>query len=713
MTSRSAQGGVTARLKNLWPLLGLYVGLAALYAWQASERRTPTLFTDEIEFTQLSRSIADTGRAALRGGAPATDVSLYAYLAAPAWWLDDVSSAYGAIKVIGVLVMTAAVFPAYALARLVVSRPWALFAAAGAGFAPALAYSPFLVDEPLAYPVSTLALYLIARAGIRPGLGSIVLALAACVVAVGVRTQLAILLPVLALVLLGRAWRSERSRRWRETWTGWDWAGAVTLLVGIAVATSAVLGQRSVSWYVATAFFKSRMLEYGLWAVGSLMIGLGVVPLVAGLAALVQRRSERQDERVATFVVLSASTLAVFGLYTAVKAAYLSTTFAIVIAERNLIYVVPLLFVGTALVLERRRPAVLATAAATAFAVYLVTATPLSLDRYPNYEAHGLAIAAFANRIPKWPADTIETILVLVAVGAGLALFALRFVRPARAGVAAAAAIAVVTLTWGLTTEIYAANGERHASDQQWGVLPLPPSWVDDLTSGQRTALVGQGISDPNPIWQLEFWNRSIEYFMGLDGSAPGPGQTATPNLDNPDGTQAPSDLNAEYAVAVGGVAIAAPKVATVGGMELYRLGGEPVRLRETRTGVAADGWMGEHATYTRYDVAGLGRGYVKVSLSRGAACFTDLPPAVGTVEVGPVAIGQSEQPTIGRVTGRRVIEVFACQPNPVVLPVPADPWRVEVSVSPTFVPHELDPNQGDARELGAKVTFEFLPKER
>ena len=83
-------------------------------------------------------------------------------------------------------------------------------------------------------------------------------------------TQLAILLPVLALVLLARAWRSERSRRWRTTWTAWDWVGAVTLLVGVAVAVSAVLGQRSVSWYVATGFFKSRMLEYGLWALGAL-----------------------------------------------------------------------------------------------------------------------------------------------------------------------------------------------------------------------------------------------------------------------------------------------------------------------------------------------------------------------------------------------------------------------------------------------------------
>ncbi len=700
------------RLRTLWPVLGAYFGLAALYAWQAAERKTPTLFSDEIEFTQISRSIADTGRAALRGGEPAPDVSLYAYLAAPAWWLGDVDSAYGAIKVLGVLLMTAAIFPAYALARLVVSRPYALFAAVGTVAAPALAYSPFLVDEPLAYPASTLALLLIARAGIRPSRMSIGLALAACVSGVLVRTQLAILLPVLGFVLLGRAWRSEQVRQWRATWTAWDWAGAATLVVGLTVGVSALLGHRSASWYTATGFFKSRMLEYGIWAVGSLAIGLGVIPLIAGLAGLVARRGERRDEARATLATLTASAIAVFCLYTAVKAAYLSTRLAIVIAERNLIYLVPLLFVGTALVLERRRPSLLATAAATAIAVYLVTATPHSLNSYPNYEAHGLAIAAFANRIPKWPAETIETALALVALGSGLALVALRLVRSARIGLAVGGVIAAFALTWSLTTEIYAANGERYASDQQYGVLPLPPSWVDNLTGGDRTALVGQGMSDPNPIWQLEFWNRSIEYFMGIDSSAPGPGQTATPNLDDPNGTLAPHDLGAEYAVAVGGVAIAAPKLTTVGGMELYRLSRRPVRLRETKSGVAVDGWMGESASYTRYDITELPRGYVKVFLSREAACFPNLPPAAATVSIGPVAIDRAEQPSIGRVTERRTVRVSACQPNPVILRMPRVPWRVEVTVDPPFVPRELDPNQPDARRLGAKIAFAFVPFE-
>jgi len=691
---------------TLIPLLLTYVVLVALYLWQASRRETPTIFSDEIEFTQVSRSIADTGDATLRTGQGATSVSLYAYLAAPAWWLSDVSTAYAAIKALGVLLMTATLFPAYALARLVVSRPYAFFAALGAVAAPALSYAPFLTDEPLAYPVSTAALLLIARAGLRPTRASVALAAAACVVAFFTRGQLAVLFPILGLILLARAWRGERMRAWRASWTADDWIGAAVLGVGGAVVLSAALGHRSYTWYVATSTLKGPMLEYGLWALGALAIGLGVVPLIAGLASLVRRRGEPADEGTKTFVALTASALLAFGLYTAIKAAYLSKTLAVVIAERNLIYLCPLLLAGTALVLERRRPPPLATVAATVFAVYLVATTPYTLDRYPNYEAHGLAIAALANRVPRWPADTIEVALVLVALCSGLALAALGAARSRGVGAALAASIAVFALTWSLTTEIYAASGERHASDQQYAVLPKPPDWVDRLTDGQPTLFVGQGISDPNAFWQLEFWNPSIKWLWGMDGSTPG---GVTPNLLRSDGTQDPADLGAEFVVASRGVQIAAPQVAAVGGYIVHRVGGRPVRLRETTTGVAADGWMGASASYTRYDLAGVERGFVKVILSRVGACFPQLEPSTAEVKVGPVVVDELDQPAIGTVTAQARGQVHACQPNPLLLPVPGVPWRVEVTVDPTFVPNELDANQGDRRELGAVVAFELV----
>ena len=48
-------------LDVLVPLLVAYFALSVLYAWQAWRRETPTIFTDELETTQISRAIAATG----------------------------------------------------------------------------------------------------------------------------------------------------------------------------------------------------------------------------------------------------------------------------------------------------------------------------------------------------------------------------------------------------------------------------------------------------------------------------------------------------------------------------------------------------------------------------------------------------------------------------------------------------------------------------
>ena len=93
-----------------WLLGVAYLVLASLYAWQASQRVSPSIFSDEIEFTQISRGIAETGMPS-RLGEPSGFGSLYTYLVAPAWWLDP-TDAWEAAKLIGVRVRTGAIFPA-------------------------------------------------------------------------------------------------------------------------------------------------------------------------------------------------------------------------------------------------------------------------------------------------------------------------------------------------------------------------------------------------------------------------------------------------------------------------------------------------------------------------------------------------------------------------------------------------------------------------
>ena len=125
---------------------------------------------DAVDLHGRARADADLARdRAHRSSGAARRVpyhftSLYPYFTAPAWWLHATQEAFDTIKYLGVLAMTGAIFPAYGIARTVLSKPWAVAAAVGAVAAPALSYSPILVEEPLAYLAATVALWLILRA---------------------------------------------------------------------------------------------------------------------------------------------------------------------------------------------------------------------------------------------------------------------------------------------------------------------------------------------------------------------------------------------------------------------------------------------------------------------------------------------------------------------------------------------------------------------
>ena len=150
------------RLLAIWPLLFSFLVIASLYVWQASKHPTPWLFSDEIEYAQISRAIAETGTPARRG-VEYWGAGLFPWLIAPFWWIDSLETAYGAVKTFNALVMTAAMFPTYALARMLMSRPYALLAAIGSVLAPFFIYSAMVMQEPVAYFTAALSFYVAAR----------------------------------------------------------------------------------------------------------------------------------------------------------------------------------------------------------------------------------------------------------------------------------------------------------------------------------------------------------------------------------------------------------------------------------------------------------------------------------------------------------------------------------------------------------------------
>jgi hypothetical protein len=708
-----AERTLADRLLAAVPLLSVFLWLCIVYAVEAWAHATPWLFGDELELTQLSRSVADTGEAARRGE-PHSFNTLWTYLMAPAWLIDDVHAAYSTVKYLAVVVMTLTVFPAYAIARMLVDRGPALFVAIASASIPALAYSAMIVEEPLAYSYSTLCLFLILRVLVIPTPWWVAGTVAALAVAPLVRGELGVLWAVFLLGVLFLAWRSGWVTQWRSSWTTWDWVGLLVLVVGAGVIVSAFIGHRSLEWLISTGFYKERMLDLGFNAAGALTIGLGVLPVVAGLAVLWRAPGERPTREVSAFRSVLLAAIIAFGLYTSVKSTYVSTVFGTYTYERNLIYLSPLLFAGTALWLERRRVHPVALAVSTAFVLVLLLTTPYEMGQDISYNAPGLAILQQANRYLALDPDGARIgLLLLLALSVAL-LLAPRFMHRGAAWLAAGIAAAVVA--WNLTGELAFASASNRTSDRFIENIRRPLTWVDDQTGGAPTLYIGQQMyPDQNGEWLLEFWNRSIRAVWSLDGTAQGPGPVLTPDPRASDGALS-HDPGYPYVVQETGIEVVGTEVGrhlhTAGGhLEPWRLirVAPPLRLRASVSGVFADGWTGASSSYTRYSTEGERPGRIRIVVSRKDWGGPNKTGHV-TVKLGPIVIGDDKQPHVGEPARVYRFDIHSKEERVLVLKPAGPRFRVEVTIDPTFSPKELSPDQSDNRQLGAVVRYVFLP---
>jgi hypothetical protein len=709
------------RLLAAVPLASIYVWLSAVYAFEAWRRVTPWLFGDELEFTQLSRSIAATGRPAERGLSHSPD-SVYTYLTAPFWLIHDVSAAYSAIKYFDVLVMAAVVFPTYFLARMIVGKTPALFAAAGAAAIPSLAYSSYLVEEPLAYPYAALCFFLVAKALVTKRRGWVAGAIVACVFAPAVRTELVVVPALLVLAFLFAAWSSDRSRAWRANWSAGDWVGFVVLLLGAIFLLAGIGSHHSGEILRVTRGYKHRQINEGDWAAGTLAIGMGVLPFIAGLAALFRAPGEPPSREVRTFRSVATAGIVAFGLYTAMKAAYLSTAFATRVEERNLIYIAPLLFVGTALVFSRRRVSMLGLAAAGAYTLYLVGYALYHVTQYPYQmgiqlysDALGFAILQQGNRDVSWTPGLAREFLIAMALISILVLVLPRYLRNVRAAVVLTAVAAVGALGWNLTGEMAASAGTNSIARQAAATLRRPFTWVDDATGRAPTVYLAQEEIDPNPEWLLEFWNRSIVRVSSLDGTLGGPGPAGGPNFTRNGTLYNGSAIEAgswRYAYGVED----RPCIDLVGkpvASHPYRAGGllqhwrlvrltNPNRMQSDCMGIYPDGWTSaSDSVYYRYSGPA---GWLRVAYSRPENY--PIPPTPVRITLGTLKI-VDKQPILAHEMKRVDTTVRNLQSRVTWLRVPAGGFAVDVAVAKKFVPDDYD-HRGDKRQLGVQLTYNW-----
>jgi hypothetical protein len=719
--ARSGRSRLVVAFGAAVPVLTIFCWLCLLYGWEAWGNLAPWLYADEFERAQLSRAVAMTGHEAQRTVPHAFD-TLYVYLIAPAWWIHDTTRAYGVVKAIGVATMTSVLFPTYLLARMLVSKPWALFAAAGAAMIPALAYSQMLLLEPLAYPWVALCFYLLAKALVTRRPRWIAGAAAACLLAPLVRNQLGVVVAAAVVAAIVFWFAGQGGRALRRNWTTWDWIGFFVLAVCAVTVVNAFAAHHSGAWHIATDL-KGRMLKYGLWAGGALTIGLGVLPTIAGLSALATPRRRMplsREER--AFVSITLSMVAAFGLYTAVKSAYISTLGFLWWngpGERTLIYIAPLLFVGTALMFERRRPPIPAVIAATGFALYVVTTTPYKMELTLFFDAPGLSILESLNRVVALTPHGAKVLLIVLCLASGGVVALLRLPRNAVASIILAMASAFV-LAWNAWGQIAFARTSHSASNLALATLPRPLDWIDRSVPGNADVYyLGQTISDTANVLQLEFWNRTIHHVWSMDDTAPDP--RVTPEVVSADGRLDPGE-DARYMVAESGISpvgrVLATKVHYGGGAPstwtLYRLT-PPLRLRQTVEGIYPDGWGRPVTAYNQYSIPNNEPSVLTIGVSRGGG-GGEVPATVrvkvARLKLAVVPVGDIQQPVrspvMGKVLFTRTLHVASGLNHVFAFKAPPPPFRVETSVTP-FTPYDLNLSN-DHRVLGAQIYYSLTP---
>ena len=249
-------------------LAGLVIVSVVVRTWAASKHAGPAYFPDEYLYTELSRSIATTGHAYVRG-APSHFAPLLAPLVtAPAWLIGNVTTGYHAVQAINATFVSLAAVPVFALARtLRLGRPQALAAAALALVLPGLLYTSFMLSEPIAYPLVLAAVATGVRALDRPSARSIAAFVGFVLLASFARLQFAVLLPCFLVALVGVLAREQRvkatlRRHWRS--------GAALVLATVALAAAGPA--RSTGYYPS-------FLHVGI-DVGNLVSSLGLNALI-------------------------------------------------------------------------------------------------------------------------------------------------------------------------------------------------------------------------------------------------------------------------------------------------------------------------------------------------------------------------------------------------------------------------------------------------
>lgn len=605
----------TTRFRLWRPALAAVVGLGVVYHWlQSRGHVTPSVFTDELLFAELARSLAAGDGFVVRDQPLFFPAFVPALLQAPAWLAGSTPLAYALAKALNTALMCSAALPAYWLARQLVRPAYALMVAAATVAGGGMLYHGYLTSEAVAYPVFLLAVAVSVRALAAPSSRRDAIAVAVLFLAVLTRAQFVVLplVFVLSILLVGRPVRKH--------------ATALAALGGAAflglAAGASVLG-----------FYEgARTLDYPLgetirwtgWTAALLPFGAGLLVIPGAVLGLgfALSRGRRAPER--AFAVPTALLLVLMPL----QAGLIASGESHKPFERYVFYLVPLVFLAFFMFAERRvadRRLYAAVAACLGGLALLVPFASLALDPF-SFDSPTLSAVEALGR---WTSQ-----------GDAAALFAAAGVLGAVGAVALQrrpALLGVCGIVLAFSVGVAAYDGDRRMTQRTLDSLAGPePDWLERSGIAQADVLALPGGS-LHSGWVLESWNRNVGRTLHL-GDVPHDQLPYTEVGIRADGTVvtvAGEPIRSRHLVVndagtqvgLDGRLVARPRP----GLSLYRTDGA-LRLRSYAEGLYRDGWARSVAGY-RVWPSGSSRGAYHVTLSLPEGRL----PRLVELEAGPV----------------------------------------------------------------------------
>jgi hypothetical protein len=695
-------------------LVGLVVAAAIVQIWLASRIVTPWILIDELIYSDLARSLADTGAFHVRGEPIPWSNFGYVVLIAPAWLVTDAqSTAYAIAKLINVGLGVLALVIVYFWARRLTTSIYAALAVALTALMPSLLYAGTLMSENGFLPAFLLAALAIGIALERPTLARQTLMFAAIGLACFIRVQGIVLLAivptavVLASVFEARVAPAGVRLRAAARFVARFWP-SVAVLVALASGYAALkLAQgrplsTGLGGYQVVAEADYTLMEAARWFFRSLadislataMFPVSALIVLVGLALLYGAPSKAERAFLATAVPAIAGIVA--------QASLFSSSFAFRIEERNVFCVFPLLFIALAVWFHRgapRRPWPLSALAAAAPAAAVAFALPLRelLGIGILSDTFGLIPLLRLSQLVSGGVGTVIDLMTLAAIASALLFFLL----PARLTAVIPLAMAAFFLM-----STYAVHGaiRDYAANLSAATRGADRSWIDHAVGGdQHVDYIYGASSDPNleasALWQAEFWNRSLDDVYNIGIAPPFALTEVSAPLDRGTGRLQASIPPDPLVVASERLGIDGGAFARNGQLGLYRIN-PPARVRMTLEGVSADGWTGGAAALTQYVTPGNRPMRLRVKFSRGAWTGRDVPGRV-TWRLGPVATSDGLA-AIDRITVSGEWTAHSGESRVFTVQTPAPPYRLEVNVAPTFSPSRLGGT--DTRELGVQL---------